>query len=357
MLRKTKKNFIGIDLFAGAGGMSLGAKLAGIDVKMAVEIEPRTAETYRHNHPETHIFQDDIRKLRKINIPKKNNISVLFGGPPCQGFSCSNKRTRKMENPQNWLFEDFLRIAKVWNPDWILYENVKGILDTEKGIFVDLIVKKMKKLGYTPSVGILNAMDYGVPQNRERLFIIGSFHGEEINFTNPKNKKLVTVWDAISDLPRLQNGANKNWMVYKNAPSSSYARKLRKGLKISPNHLVTKNGSYIVDRYKHIPNGGNWRDIPKTLMKNYKEIERCHTGIYHRLNKFSPSVVIGNFRKTMLVHPTQNRGLSVREAARIQSFCDSYEFKGSIGFQQQQVGNAVPPILAEAVFKKILDIK
>lgn len=353
MIRKAKNNFIGIDLFAGAGGMSLGAKMAGIDVKMAVEIEPSAAATYKHNHPETNLLQMDISRIKKVELEKKKMPSILFGGPPCQGFSCSNKRTRKKENPQNWLFEEYLRIANIWKPDWIVYENVKGILETEKGVFIDLINKKMKKIGYTPSIVVLNAMDYGVPQTRERVFIIGSLHGEKINFTALRKRKPVTVWNAISDLPRLQNGANKNWMKYKNAPSSNYARKLRKGLKFSPNNLVTKNAPYIIDRYKYIPAGGNWEDIPKRLMKNYQDVERCHSGIYHRLKKKTPSVVIGNFRKNMLIHPTQNRGLSIREAARIQSFPDSYEFKGSLGNQQQQVGNAVPPLLAKAVFESM----
>jgi DNA (cytosine-5)-methyltransferase 1 len=120
------------------------------------------------------------------------------------------------------------------------------------------------------------------------------------------------------------------------------------------NHLVTRNSELVIERYKYIPQGGNWEHIPEHLMKNYKDKSRCHTGIYRRLDNNKPSVVIGNYRKNMLIHPTQNRGLSVREAARLQSFPDSFVFKGSIGFQQQQVGNAVPPLLAKALFSSIL---
>jgi DNA (cytosine-5)-methyltransferase 1 len=164
----------------------------------------------------------------------------------------------------------------------------------------------------------------------------------------------VTVHEAISDLPDLPNGASINRMSYKCDAKSNYARLMRGSLQQSSNHLVTKNAPHIIERYKHIPQGGNWADIPPQLMSNYADCSRCHTGIYRRLREDAPSIVIGNYRKNMLIHPTQNRGLSVREAARLQSFPDWYEFKGSIGFQQQQVGNAVPPLLAEAVFRTII---
>jgi DNA (cytosine-5)-methyltransferase 1 len=129
---------------------------------------------------------------------------------------------------------------------------------------------------------------------------------------------------------------------------------MRGGLNICSNNLVTGNAPHIIDRYKFIPPGGNWEDIPKHLMSNYADVQRCHTGIYRRLRDDEPSIVIGNFRKNMLIHPSKHRGLSVREAARLQSFPDSFRFYGSIGFQQQQVGNAVPPMLAKAVFSQIL---
>lgn len=141
---------------------------------------------------------------------------------------------------------------------------------------------------------------------------------------------------------------------YRCEPHSDYAREMRGTGVNCGNHLVTRNAPYVIDRFKHVPAGGNWSDIPAEQMKNYADTSRCHTGIYRRLDPRKPSVVIGNFRKNMLIHPSQNRGLSVREAARLQSFPDSFVFKGSIGFQQQQVGNAVPPLLARAVFEVIL---
>jgi DNA (cytosine-5)-methyltransferase 1 len=163
----------------------------------------------------------------------------------------------------------------------------------------------------------------------------------------------VTVSEAIHDLPNLRNGAAIDLLPYKLAAGTAYARLMRGHMKTCHNHLVTRNSSLVLERYRHVPQGGNWEHIPNRLMRNYHNRNQCHTGIYHRLRSRTPSVVIGNFRKNMLIHPTQHRGLSVREAARLQSFPDSYIFQGSIGFQQQQVGNAVPPLLAKAVFAAI----
>lgn len=349
---------LGIDLFAGAGGMSLGAQLAGVRIKLCVENDPHAVATYSHNHKNAKIFSDDIRKITDADVSGLRNYPneqlVVFGGPPCQGFSTSNQRTRSSDNPTNWLFNEFIRVVDLSKPDWVVFENVKGILETEGGKFFDYTLNSLRKLGYTLSHDVLNSAEFGVPQTRSRLFIVGNLHGITYEFPNPLKNKYVTVLDAISDLPSLTNGANADWCEYVREPQSLYARKMRCNLKSSPNHLITRNAAHIIERYKHIPQGGNWESIPKALMGNYSDVTRCHTGIYKRLKADEPSVVIGNYRKNMLIHPWEDRGLSVREAARLQSFPDGYEFKGSIGFQQQQVGNAVPPLLAKAVFSKIV---
>lgn len=345
---------IGIDLFAGSGGLSLGARLAGIDVRLAAEIDPFAAETYAFNNPDTGVHRGDIRDLRHITVESHGDSTILFGGPPCQGFSTSNQRTRRKENPSNWLFLEFIRVLRLWRPDWVLFENVPGIRETSGGTFLEEVIGGIQGQGYRVSLWTLNGVDYGVPQRRSRLFVIGCLKGVPVEKPAPLVERHVTVADAISDLPDLLNGASINVMPYKHAPMSEYARRMRVNVAMSSNHLVTKNADYVVERYKYIPQGGNWEDIPESLMKNYADMRRCHTGIYYRLREDRPSVVIGNYRKNMLVHPTQDRGLSVREAARLQSFPDWYEFKGSIGFQQQQVGNAVPPLLAQAVFEQIL---
>ncbi|HEV3341846.1 MAG TPA: DNA cytosine methyltransferase [Pirellulales bacterium] len=351
------RNLVGIDLFAGAGGMSLGARQAGVTVALAVEIDPHAGRTYKANHPGTDLFQKDIRHLTASKLrhfADAKSPTIVFGGPPCQGFSYSNQRTRSSENPQNWLFIEFLRVVRIVRPDWIVFENVKGIVDTAGGIFLEEVVDRLARLKYTTSHALLNAVDFQVPQNRARFFLVGSRHGIKLEMPAPSTRRVLTVADAISDLPVLENGASVSWLPYRRAALSQYARRLREKLQRSPNHLVSNNAPTIIQRYPHVPPGGNWESIPARLMRNYHDRSRCHTGIYHRLKADEPSVVIGNYRKNMLIHPAQDRGLSVREAARIQSFPDHYEFCGSIGFQQQQVGNAVPPLLARAVFTSLM---
>jgi DNA (cytosine-5)-methyltransferase 1 len=347
---------IGVDLFAGAGGLSLGAAQAGVDVRLAVEQDPHAADTYVANHPNTKVHTGDVRDVDAIDIPANGDVRVLFGGPPCQGFSTSNQRTRTVDNEANWLFRHFMRLAKSWQPDWILLENVKGLRETEGGIFFREIVASLEGLGYTPSSWVLNAADYGVPQTRSRMFIIGSHAG--IRLPAPpvvmRRRWRVTVRQAIGDLPGLTNGASVSRMAYHARPQNAYAKAMRGNLDECENHLVTRNAPLVLKRYRHVPPGGNWEDIPPRLMRNYQDRSRCHTGIYHRLRSDIPAVVIGNYRKNMLIHPYEDRGLSVREAARLQSFPDSYVFRGSIGLQQQQVGNAVPPLLARAVFQSVL---
>jgi DNA (cytosine-5)-methyltransferase 1 len=354
---KTVKEIIGVDLFAGAGGLSLGATMAGVDVRLAIEKDKYAAETYIYNHPQTVMINADIKNIKKIDVEvKKGAVKLLFGGPPCQGFSTSNQRTRNKKNEANWLFKDFIRLAKTWEPDWIIFENVRGIVETEKKYFLETIIKGFEKIGYISSWKVLKASDFGIPQTRSRFFLIASRQGYQIDLPDIKeNNTLIAVKEAIGDLPPLKNGANMDFMNYKGDPTSDYIRQLRGNLAGCTGHLVTRNSELVLKRYNYIPAGGNWEDIPESLMKNYKDKNRCHTGIYHRLHPDSPSVTIGNYRKAMLIHPWENRGLSVREAARIQSFPDTYEFKGSIGFQQQQVSNAVPPLLAKEVFKLIVD--
>src|SRR4051812_24106951 len=132
---------VGVDLFCGAGGMTLGAKLSGISVEFAVEADENAAKTYSTNHPEVELFQNDIRKLKKISVKKAGRPTILFGGPPCQGFSTSNQRTRSKANKGNWMFLEFLRLAKSWKPDWIVFENVKGLIETEQGEFLKMIIE------------------------------------------------------------------------------------------------------------------------------------------------------------------------------------------------------------------------
>jgi len=336
--------------------MSTGAEECGVDVRYAVELHRHAAATFVFNHKNTTLIERDIRKVNGsdfTSIDRRQPV-VLFGGPPCQGFSTSNQKNRDADNESNWLFREYLRLVREVSPDWVIFENVKGLLETENGFFLEAVLRGFKKAGYATTRFVLNSADYGVPQKRNRLFIVGSLHGIEVDPPKRTVTKHVTVGHAINDLPDLENGDVLDEEQYSNPARTPYAKRLRGDLKKCHNNLVTNNAPHIIERYSHIPQGGNWEDIPKRLMKNYANVARCHTGIYRRLKEDEPSVVIGNFRKNMLVHPWKNRGLSVREAARLQSFPDWFRFVGSIGFQQQQVGNAVPPLLAKAVFRQIL---
>ena len=343
---------IGVDLFSGAGGLSAGAVAAGVEIALAVELDPHAAATYRMNHPDVDLVLDDIRRLPDLPPLHTTRPTVLFGGPPCQGFSTSNQRTRTIDNPLNHLYVHFVRQVRSMRPTFFVFENVKGFLETKGGFFFAGTVEALRKLGYSVAHGVLAATDYGIPQRRSRLFIVGSL-AHTPSLPRPRSTAPTTVSDALFDLPELHNGSAIQQAPYRTDPQSDYARRLRADNKVCKNNLVTRNASYVVRRYRHIPQGGNWRHIPAKLMGNYADRTRCHDGIYHRLSWDKPSIVIGNYRKNMLIHPSENRGLSVREAARIQSFPDSYVFTGSIGFQQQQVANAVPPMLAQVVFEQL----
>ncbi len=365
-----QKNFSlrAVDLFAGAGGLSLGFENAGFKVIFAVENDICSAETYmmNRNGRSREIILSDISQINFTDALTKyklkiGEIDVLLGGLPCQGFSASNMKTRTADNPKNHLFKEFLRVAEEIYPKWILFENVSGIASFEKGKVIEIINSKLSALGYLCTWDIINSADYSVPQVRKRFFLIGNRMGIRFVFPYPScgngRKPYVKVRDAVSDLPLLGNGNNIDSLPYhyNGLKLSNYQRDMREGWKKNYclNNCVTKNSDLIVKRYKFIPPGGNWRDIPSRLMKNYKNKSNCHSGIYRRLKWDEPSLVISNFRKNMLIHPIQHRGLSVREAARLQSFPDWYIFCGRLGSQQQQVVDAVPPLLAEILGYRI----
>ena len=339
-----------IDLFSGAGGLSLGAQNAGFEIVVAVEQDKAASLTFKRNHKNSVVVNGDIKAVDTQQFDFEP--FAIFGGPPCQGFSTSNTKTRNLKNENNFLFEEFVRFVRELSPQWFLFENVEGIVNFNKGATMRHIEQCFNKLGYEVSSKVLCAADYGVPQNRNRFIMVGNKLG--ISFEFPKaQKKKVTVAEAISDLPDLENGQKLEIGHYKNS-GSTYAKKMRKGSKNPLQNYVSKNDDYVIERYSYIGQGQNWRAIPEHLMLNYKNRKNCHSGIYKRLDPNKPSVVISNYRKNMLIHPFQDRGLSVREAARLQSFPDTFVFEGSIMKVQQQIGNAVPPLMAEAIFRKIL---
>ena len=321
---------IGIDIFSGAGGLSLGAEMAGLEIRYAVEKDKSAAMTYRHNHPDTLVLEDDIHNIAPLeHLQANEHVSIVFGGPPCQGFSLSNTMSRNMSNPNNSLFEEFVRFVHEIQPDWFLFENVEGFARFEKGRIQHLVEQCFREMGYEVFPKILWASDYGVPQHRNRFFMVGNRLGITFEYPKPFGTK-ITVNDAIGDLPDLTNGQQEDALSYKLPANkaSKYARMMRKGSKRSLQNYVSRNADYVIERYTHIKQGENWEAIPDELMQNYANKQNCHSGIYKRLLACEPSVVISNYRKNMLIHPFQDRGLSVREAARLQSFPDKFLFKG-----------------------------
>jgi DNA (cytosine-5)-methyltransferase 1 len=350
---------IGIDLFAGAGGLSLGLSQAGFDMKIGIEMDKYSAETLQKNHKDMKVEPKDITTITKkeqiIQIldsadVKINEIDLIAGGPPCQGFSNSNRNTRSITNPKNELYKDYFRFVKFIQPETFLFENVAGLRTLNDGAVLRSIIKLGKLYKYKIQERTVNACSYGVPQNRSRIFIIGTKEKAD-DFFEIDSPTSVSTKQAINDLPKLENGNTVDEMPFsKYTGLSNYQLIMRENNgSNSHNNLVTMNSPLILKRYEHIGQGENWSKIPKKMMHNYSNLNNCHSGIYYRLKWNEPSIVISNYRKNMLIHPEENRGLSVREAARLQSFPDDYKFYGPLGYQQQQVANAVPPLLAKKI--------
>lgn len=357
-----------LDLFSGAGGFSLGFKKLGFRPLVAIESDPHAAQTYGRNNSETLVINTDIKDIRTDDLHRcvRNSgkeLDVIVAGLPCQGFSESNRRSRNLSNPLNSLYWEFLRILDGLRPKWFVFENVAGIRTLAGGAVLDELIARATQLGYRSDWAELKSEEYGVPQRRRRVFVLGNRIDRAITFPSRTHGNggapFITVRDAIGDLPRLENGAAEDYLPYPRSNEiTSFQSQMRAANQLGEciqGNLVSRNSELVVHRYRYIKPGENWESIPEELMSNYRDRNRCHTGIYYRLPWDEPAKVIGNFRKNMLIHPEQDRGLSIREAARIQSFHDGYHFTGSIGFQQQQVANAVPPLLAESVARLLAE--
>jgi DNA (cytosine-5)-methyltransferase 1 len=275
-LLKTPK-MIGVELFSGAGGMSLGARWAGIDVQLAIEVKESACRTYAKNHPHTKLIAEDIRKVRTLPLETRDKEIVVFGGPPCQGFSTSNQRNRNKDNEKNWLFLEFLRIVRLLKPEWVVFENVAGILQTDGGYFVRRIENQLTKSGYRTSTALLNAVEFGVPQRRTRFFLVAARDRDppDLHRSDAKTQPTITVAQAIGDLPILRNGDSRDVLPYRVPPKSRYAASMRRDRLDCAGHLVSENAAHIAARYAYIPQGGNWRDIPQKMMTTYRDRTRC----------------------------------------------------------------------------------
>jgi DNA (cytosine-5)-methyltransferase 1 len=379
-----------VDLFAGAGGLSCGLKQSGFFPSLANELVPQYAETYQINHQDTQVIVGDVRELCETNIKKligarEGEIDLVAGGPPCQGFSI-NAPIRTLDDERNHLFKDFLRVVASLSPKAVLIENVPGIVSLGKGTVVKQIYAELESMGYKVGHRILFAGHYGVPQMRFRTVFIGiKNYKREISFPEPKYsakavanfagakelcisvpplfynnlKSQVNVWDALSDLPKIENNQTLSPENYEKKPQNDYQKYLTADCKKLTSHYCARIAEVNLERLKHIPQGGSWRDIPHELLpEGLKRARRSdHTKRYGRLHPDALCSTVltkcdphwGSF-----FHPTQDRVISVREAARIQSFPDLYSFSGSITQQYEQVGNAVPPLLGKEVGDEIM---
>lgn len=346
-----------IDLFAGVGGMSLGFENSGFDVVLANEYDPSIANAYQLNHKKTKMICGDITKLDfdEVFSDYIGKVDVVIGGPPCQGFSQKGQR-KTINDERNFLFKYYVKVVGLVKPKYFVMENVPNLLTAEHGFFRKEIEELFNKMGYQLKTGVLNASDYGVPQNRHRAVIIGKRGSEAPNLPTPKNTK-VTIWDAISDLAFLNSGEGTETQSYLMEPQSSYQRKLRSNNSTLYNHVATKHSELALERLAMIPpNSGKEVLPPEHLTKS------IYSGTWTRMRKDEISVTITTRFDTpssgKFTHPYLNRAITVREAARIQSFPDNFVFVGNKGSQMKQVGNAVPPFLAAAIAKEIMkDIK
>ncbi|MBM7700928.1 DNA cytosine methyltransferase [Kurthia huakuii] len=345
-----------IDLFSGVGGISLGFQQAGFNVLLANEIDKDISESYKKNHPNIRMINEDITKLNIETIFEtyKSQTDVIVGGPPCQGFS--QKGARKLfDDERNFLFNYFYKVVAFVKPSYFLMENVPNILSAGNQAFKHEIYNLFEELGYTLDSNVLNAADFGVPQNRRRAFILGKLNGAlELP---KKNKKNITVKDAISDLAFLNSGEGKLEQSYKVSPQSDYQKLMRKNSSVLYNHVATKHSQIALERLKLIPPGKGREMLPEEHLT-----KSIYSGTWSRMLEDSPSVTITTRFDTpssgRFTHPFLDRAITVREAARIQSFPDDFIFFGNKSSQMKQVGNAVPPLLAKEIAEVIIqDLK
>lgn len=360
-------SYTAIDLFCGAGGLTEGMRQAGFHVLAGNDFDETAGGTFSATHKEAEFLGGPIQdinatRLLKAAGLKKGELDCLVGGPPCQAFSVYNHQ-RGMHDERSQLFKEYLRIVEGVKPRWVVMENVTGIMSAGQGSAVQSILKGLKKLGYYVEHKILRAEDYGVPQERRRVVFIGNREGRPVAFpkiTHGEGRKpFTTIQDAIGDLPTLTNGEDRGVQAYAHEAHGHYQKMLRRGSNSVTNHAAPRLAPINLERMKHIPPGGSWRDIPIDLLPaGMKKARRCdHTKRYGRMTWDGLSCTVltkCDLHWGAYIHPDQDRAITVREAARIQSFPDWFQFEGSRTEQYVQVGNAVPPLLGKGIGKAIL---
>jgi DNA (cytosine-5)-methyltransferase 1 len=366
-----------IDLFSGCGGMSLGFEMAGLPTAVASEIDEWAGDTFERNHPNTKLLRGDIRDIKDWDalVPSavRECVDGVIGGPPCQGFSLSGNRDR--HDPRNSLFMDFLRCVKHFRPKFFVMENVKGLLSmktADGSSVIEIILNEFSKAGYKTSYSVLNSAWFGTPQLRERVFIIGVseeypfnesliFPQQEIQFDD-----YVTVDMAISDLPPIESGEGAESQAYRTPPQNDYQIWARQNSEGVFNHVAMRHTDRLIERFKVIKAGQSVADVSEehsALKRGNPKIKSGKVFGQNNMRVFPnlPSPTVAASFQSNFIHPHLNRNFTAREGARLQSFPDNYIFMGrrttmswekSLS-QYQQIGNAVPPLLAKAIATNI----
>ena len=358
-----------VDLFSGCGGLALGFKWAGFKTLLASDVDENCEKTYSYNFPDVPFIKDDLRHIttKQIKSQISESVDVVVGGPPCQGFSLANKNRNKVDDdPRNELFYEFVRVVTDLQPKAFVMENVRGLLSMQNGKVILLMKKEFENagLGYNVDYKILLASDYGVPQNRQRVIMIGIRKDLEKLpvFPEKSYEKPIHVWEAISDLPQIKACEGEVKMTYETQSNNTYQEFMRQSSKSVYNHVAMRHTQRLIDRFQVIKAGQSLAHVPTeySAVKRGKPTEKSKIVFSQnnqRLHADKPAPTIAASFQSNFIHPYLHRNFTAREGARLQSFPDDFIFQGmrtkmswEKGLSQyQQIGNAVPPLLGYAI--------
>ncbi|MBQ1411408.1 MAG: DNA cytosine methyltransferase [Oscillospiraceae bacterium] len=350
------KRFNVIDLFAGVGGLSYGfSKLPEFNIIAANEIEKDISIAYTLNHPEVKMMNCDIASLTSEALEetlKGESVDVVVGGPPCQSYSTVGKR--QLDDRAN-LFLQYKRVLQILQPKAFIFENVVGILSMDRGRLFKRVQSAFEEIGYSLKYQVLNAVNYGVPQHRERVILVGFRGNNPFEYPAPTHGDglipYVTLKEAFADLPPLQSGERSD--QYVGGPSNDFLKFVRFGSSALTEHFAPKNGEHLIKIMQALGDGQSKDDLPESIRP-----KSGYPNTYAKLWWNRPSTTITrNFAcpsSSRCIHPRDSRAMSIREGARLQSFPDNYMFYGSDGMKRLEIGNAVPPLLSQAIAEQML---